>query len=262
MMLEIHEASVVYDGHAVLDRASLSFTPGKVTAIIGPNGAGKSTLLNVGAGHLQPSSGSVTLDGRDIKSFTTKEAARRRAVMPQDVTVAFPFTVREVVAMGRTPWDTPTTDNDEIVDAALDLTDLDPFTDREMTTLSGGERQRVALARIIVQAAPIGPQSILLLDEPTAAMDIGHAEETLSLTRRLASQGATVGVVIHDIDAALSYADQVVLMSHGKIDIVGPAAEVCTAEALTRVYNTPIDVISVGGSMRVLPKRPAIGFSH
>lgn len=254
--LTVTGASVIIDAHAILDDVSLSFRPGEVTAIIGPNGAGKSTLLGVASGTIKPTRGHIRIGSSDLHRLSAKDAARRRAVMPQDVTVAFPFTVREVVAMGRTAWGTSAAANDEIVSETLDLTELRQFADREITTLSGGERQRVALARIIAQSTPIGPESILLLDEPTAAMDISHAETTLRIMQGVAAQGAAVGIVVHDLDAAASYADTIVVMSQGRIEAVGTSAEVCTPELLSAVYRTPINAFTHNGHVRVLPSRP------
>lgn len=253
--LTLTNTSVIINHRTILDAVSLAFEPGNVTAIIGPNGAGKSTLLSVCAGHIRPTYGSVRIGASDVSRLGSKQAARKRAVMPQDVTVAFPFTVREVVAMGRTSSGTTSKQDAKIVTETLRATELTRFADREITTLSGGERQRVALARIIAQATPIGPTSILLLDEPTSAMDISHAEATLRIMRHVAAQGAAVGIVVHDLDAAASYADTIVLMSDGKIEAIGPPSQVCTPNQLSKVYATPIDVISHGDGLRVLPQR-------
>src|SRR5699024_7280735 len=176
MMLRVARASVLIGNRAILDDVSLRLAPGSVTAIIGPNGAGKSTLLGVCSGALKPHPGSVRIGETELRELSVKEAARRRAVMPQDVTVAFPFTVRDVVAMGRTPWGTSAKEDADIVTATLQQCELEEFAEREITSLSGGERARAALARVIAQATPITRASVILLNEPTAAMDIAHAE--------------------------------------------------------------------------------------
>ena len=173
-MLRVARASVLIGNRAILDDVSLRLAPGSVTAIIGPNGAGKSTLLGVCSGTLKPNPGSVHIGETELRELSVKEAARRRAVMPQDVTVAFPFTVRDVVAMGRTPWGTPAKEDADIVTATLQQCELEEFAEREITSLSGGERARAALARVIAQATPITRASVILLDEPTAAMDIAR----------------------------------------------------------------------------------------
>ncbi len=258
MMLRVARASVLIGNRAILDDVSLRLAPGSVTAIIGPNGAGKSTLLGVCSGTLKPNPGSVHIGETELRELSVKEAARRRAVMPQDVTVAFPFTVRDVVAMGRTPWGTPAKEDADIVTATLQQCELEEFAEREITSLSGGERARAAHARVIAQATPITRASVILLDEPTAAMDIAHAEATMQLLRTLARQGAAIGIVVHDLDAAASYADEVVLMSQGRVRASGPPDQVCTARVLSEVYETPIDVVEYAEGVRVLPRRPAL----
>ncbi|QGH70908.1 heme ABC transporter ATP-binding protein [Pseudactinotalea sp. HY158] len=253
--LALAGVSVSIGGARILDDVSVAFAPGLVTALIGPNGAGKSTLLSVAAGYLAPDRGSVTLGGEELARIPVRRAAQLRAVMAQDSTVAFPFTVREVVAMGRTPWNTTPGDDDAIVSRVLHLTELTEFADREITTLSGGERQRAAFARVLAQAMPVHEASVLLLDEPTAAMDIAHAESTLRLARGIAARGAAVGIVVHDLDAAASYGDHLVLMDRGRVHAAGPVREVCTPELLSGVYRTPIDVLEHAGRVRIAPSR-------
>lgn len=256
--LSISRALVRVEKRAILDDVSVEFVPGSVTAVIGPNGAGKSTLLGVGAGTVKPDAGEARLGGRDVRQLSAKSAARLRAVMPQDSTVAFPFTVREVVAMGRAAWAESARHSDVCAEDALDATGLLDLADREITTLSGGERQRVAFARVIAQATPVSPAGVLLLDEPTAAMDIAHAEATLSHARTLSRDGAAVGIVLHDIDAAASYADHLVLMHHGRVHAVGTVADVCVPEVLSSVYGTPIDVFERDGRLHVGPARVSV----
>ncbi len=257
--LSLSNVTVTIGDSPILDDVSLTFAPGRVTAVIGPNGAGKSTLLAVAAGHRRPEAGRVRLGERDLAKIPAKRAAQLRAVMPQDSTVAFPFTVHEVVAMGRTAWDTSPAEDERIVSQVLHLTQLTDFAHREVTTLSGGERQRAAFARVLAQAMPVHSESILLLDEPTSAMDIAHAEATLQLARTIAARGAAIGIVVHDLDAAASYADHLVLMDRGRIHRAGPVSEVCTPQVLSPVYGTPIDVFSHDGRLRIAPNRSTTG---
>lgn len=254
--LAVAGASVRFGAAEILREVSVEFPRGLVTAIIGPNGAGKSTLLSVAAGDCRPQSGSALLGGEPVHGLGARQLARRRAVMPQSSTVAFPFTVREVVAMGRIAWGSTPAADGEIVASALDLAEITSFAERTITTLSGGERQRVAFARVIAQAMPVGEGSVILLDEPTAAMDIAHAEATLRAIRELAARGVAIGIVLHDLDAAAAYADRVVLMDRGQVVAAGEVATVCAAETLSRVYGTPIETFTHGGRLRISPARP------
>lgn len=253
--LSLQNIDVRVSHRKILDDVSVNFAAGRVTVVIGPNGAGKSTLLGVASGSIKPHAGVARLGGEDLRKLPTKQAARRRAVMPQDSHVAFPFTVREVVEMGRTPWSGSGPADHDIVEEALELTGMADMADREITTLSGGERQRTAFARVITQAAPVTGESVMLLDEPTSAMDIAHAETTLSLARTLADRGAAIGIVLHDINAAAAFADHMVLMQHGKVRVAGSVGEVCMAETLSAVYETPIDVFERQGRVHVIPQR-------
>jgi len=238
----------------ILDTVDFHVAAGEIVALVGPNGAGKSTLLAALAGELTPAEGSVELDGRPLGHWTPLDMARRRAVLPQSHTVGFPFTAREVVAMGRSPWARTPRDRDDerIIEQALAGADVTHLAERSFPTLSGGERARVALARVLAQATPT-----LLLDEPTAALDLGHQEEVLELAASRAAAGAAVVVVLHDLGIAAAYADRVAVLDAGHIAADGPPRRVLTAELLSRVYQHPVDVFDhpVTGAQLVLPVR-------
>lgn len=202
------------------------------------------------------------LFGRPVRRYSPKQAARLRAVMGQHTAVSFPFLAEDVVAMGRTPWrGTPEADHDEAaVATAAEDSDVQHLMDRPVTVLSGGERQRVALARVLAQR-PVSPlphrPPVLLLDEPISALDIRHQERCLRLLRRLADEGACVVVVLHDLDAAAAYADQLLVLEAGAVVAAGPPHQVCTPELLSEVYRTPITVMTDddGRVLRVGPSR-------
>lgn len=238
----------------ILHDVSLDVAPGEVLALIGPNGAGKSTLLSLLAGDAAPSSGQITLGGRPLADYRPVELARTRAMLLQQTSVAFSYTVRQVVQMGRAPWrGTAQAEQDhEIVAAALADTDTAHLADRDVRTLSGGEAGRAHLARVFAQRTPM-----LLLDEPTAALDILHQEQTLIRARAYARSGAAVIVVLHDLDLAASYADRLVLLAGGQVAAQGRPHQVCTAERLSEVYGHPIEVLThpVTGRLLVLPAR-------
>ncbi len=253
--LEAEDLSIIVNGKTLLDSVTVSVRQGAVTGIIGPNGAGKSTLLAALAGFTHPRRGVVRLNGVEIHTIPHLELAQQRAVMNQNPDVAFPYTIREIVEMGRTPWGTDPA-NSTAVEQAIELTGLSHLLDREITTLSGGERQRTAFARVIAQAFPMCTGRVLLLDEPTAAMDVAYAEHTLALTQEFAALGAAVVVVIHDLDAAASYADDLIVLDQGRVRAAGATAEVCDARLLSSVYRTSLEVFEAAGRTRISPVRP------
>lgn len=237
----------------ILDRVSFSAQSGQVTGLIGPNGAGKSTLLAALSGDLKPGSGRVSVAGVNPATARPRELSRLRAVMLQDTQVAFSFLVRDVVEMGRRPWiGTPQEAEDgTLIDAALAATGVAHLAAREITTLSGGERARVALSRVLAQQTPV-----IMLDEPTAAMDIRHQEQSLGLLRELAAGGVAVVVVLHDLNAAAAYCDRIICLGQGQVAAAGTVAEVYVEETLSQVYQWPIQVISgPGGARQVVPTR-------
>ena len=245
--------TVVMGEKTLLNDVSVVARRGEVLGLIGPNGAGKSTLLSVLSGDLIPFSGSVSICGYDPAQASALELAKSRSVMLQDVSVSFAFLVRDVVSMGRRPW--ARTDqsvrDDAIIDAALAATEVSHLSDRDIMTLSGGERARVALSRVLAQQTPV-----VLLDEPTAALDIGHQEQALGLVRALAKNGAAVIVVLHDLNAAAVYCDRIVCLADGTVAAQGTVAEVYTKETLSAVYGWDIQVVlSPAGDVQVFPKR-------
>lgn len=248
------EVSVDRGGRRVLESVSIDVLAGEVLALVGPNGAGKSTLLAALSGDCDVSGGHVELDGRPLGEWTGGEMARRRAVLPQQHTVGFSFTAGEVVRMGRTPWiRTPLRDEDDAAVAdAMAACDVTGFADRPFAALSGGEKARVALARVLTQRT-----ATLLLDEPTAALDLGHQEAVLQLAAGRARAGAAVVVVLHDLALAAAYADRVAVLEAGRLAAVGTPREVLTEDRLSRVYGHPVEVVAHPrtGAQLVLPRR-------
>lgn len=234
----------------VLHDVSVAAAHGEVTAIAGPNGAGKSTLLAVLAGDLTPAAGEVLLDGRPLRTYRGPALARARSVLPQHCAVSFPFRVAEVVAMGRAPWaGTPrAADDDAAVAAALAATEIEDLADRPVTRLSGGEQARVALARVLAQDTPV-----VLLDEPTASLDLRHQARVLREARRLGDTGRAVVVVLHDLGAAARYADRIVLLDRGRVAAAGTPAEVLDERLLTRVYAHTVSVVDAPSGTVVVP---------
>jgi iron complex transport system ATP-binding protein len=247
-MLEASAVAVAIGPARLLDAVSLCIAPGEVVAIIGPNGAGKSTLLRVLCGDLMPEDGEVRLLGRPLPTWPVQEQARRRAVLPQQSTLAFAFTAREVVLLGRAPHSGGAAGPRDraIADAALDVVDAAHLADRWYTTLSGGEQQRVHLARVLAQIwEPIdGQPRFLLLDEPTNSLDLAHQHCTLALARQWSRQGVGVALVLHDLNLAAQYADRLALLHNGRVVAAGTPADVLTPPQIAAVFGLPVQVLA------------------
>ncbi|WP_284251444.1 heme ABC transporter ATP-binding protein [Litorihabitans aurantiacus] len=231
---------VVLGGSTILDGVGLEVRPGELVALVGPNGAGKSTLLSVLAGDLEPQVGDVAVLGVELRRTPVRELARVRAVQVQESQLSFAFTVTEVVAMGRAPWrgTAAEDDDDAVVGESMSRADVTHLAPRRFPSLSGGEKARTSFARALAQRTPV-----LLLDEPTAALDIRHQEALLTQVRHLVDGGAAVVVVLHDLSLAGAYADRVVLLSGGRVRAEGPPDDVLTSALLTEVYGHPVEVV-------------------
>jgi len=227
--------------HLVLRRVSIRLGRGEFVALIGPNGSGKSSLIRALSRTLRPKSGAILLNSADLYTTTTsRTAALSIGVVPQETSLAFEYTVREVVAMGRAPHQPrfaiggESADDRAAIDEALTRSDISAaFADRPISSLSGGERQRVLIARALAQQA-----SILLLDEPTASLDIRHETELLSWLGVLAKrEDRTVLAALHDLNLAAAYADRVVVLCEGRVYAEGSPNEVLTKETIGAVYG-------------------------
>lgn len=249
MTFTVHQASFRYPGRAerALRDVTLSFSKGVHTAIVGPNGAGKSTLLRLLLGRLRPDSGQVAFDDRRATHWPRRELARRVGALLQSRETYVPLTVRELVEMGRhpylKPWASLTTSDWSIVSEALASVDLSGFEDRDVSRLSGGELQRARLGRALAQRP-----EWLLLDEPTAHLDLGHEIQWFELISELVTtKHLTVITVTHNINLAFRFADRMVLISEGRVVAEGTPADVVTEENLTAAFRWPIAVREVPG---------------
>jgi iron complex transport system ATP-binding protein len=242
-MLELRDVEFAYDQRPALRGVSLEAQPGRVVGLLGPNGAGKSTLVRLAAGLLRPRAGRVLLEGRDLRDLSRRRIAQRVALLPQDGRLPPAFTVWEIASLGRTPhlgWLGAEGPNDRaVVLRALELTDAAALAARPVDELSGGERQRVLLARALAQEP-----SVLLLDEPTLHLDLGHQVGLLELVVRLARQdGLAVLAVFHDLNLAAQSCDELALLSRGRIVAVGPPDEVLRSPTVSQVYG--VDLVSL-----------------
>jgi len=246
--------TAAYGPRVVLRDCSFSLHSSEIVAVVGPNGAGKSTLLRVLAGLLRPTAGSVALDGQDLTLLSRSAIARRIAVVPQIFDTLFPFTVHEVVALGRTArlgmFGRASADDVAAVDRAIEELELGPLSSRRIDRLSGGERQRAVLAMALAQET-----AVLLLDEPTVHLDPGHQLATLALLRDLATRRQlAVCAVLHDLNLASAFASRIVAMAQGRIIRDGTPLEVIHPDLVNAVFGDGLEVVARDGHPAVLPR--------
>ncbi|MGN6480642.1 heme ABC transporter ATP-binding protein [Luteibacter sp.] len=232
---------IVRQGRAILSHVSLAATPGRLLVLVGPNGAGKSTLLGALAGRIRPDAGYVTLDALPLTAWEPRALARRRAMLSQRVDLAFGFTAREVVMLGRSPHVPDAVRDEAITVAALRAAHAWELRDRRYTALSGGEQQRVQLARVLAQIWQGGSQGAwLLLDEPEAGLDIAHQHFILRRARACAAMGLGVIAVLHDLNLAARYADEVAVLAGGALLRHGAPGDALDTALLSEIYGIPL----------------------
>ncbi len=243
-MLRANSISVSMGGRLLLDNFSVDFHPGELAMVVGPNGAGKTTLLRCLDGELSPSGGGVELAGRAVQAWRRADLARHRAVLPQQSTLNFPFSGRDVALMGRMPHATTAAENHAIATRALGLCDCAHLAERAYTSLSGGEQQRVQTARALAQIiAPGAAPRFLLLDEPVSALDLSHQYALLKTLKRLAVDDR-LGVVctLHNLNLAAQFADRAIIMERGLLVADGAPGEVFTEETISQVFDLEVSV--------------------
>ncbi|MEU6468334.1 ABC transporter ATP-binding protein [Streptomyces massasporeus] len=251
--------TVGYGGRVVIDELDVAIPPGVITTIIGPNGCGKSTLLKTLSRLLKPAKGAVVLDGEDIGRLRTRDVAKKLGLLPQAPVAPEGLTVADLVARGRHPhqswlrqW---SSDDADVVARALAMTGVSDLADRPVDALSGGQRQRVWISMTLAQGT-----DLLLLDEPTTYLDLAHAVDVLDLVDDLHESGCTVVMVLHDLNLATRYSDNLVVMREGSVLAQGHPRDVITAELLDEAFGLKARVIDdpVGDRPLVVP----IGRTH
>ena len=243
-MLEARGIAVCLGGRRVVEAVGLAVAPGEIVALMGPNGAGKSSVLACLSGALRPEAGCVRMDGRDPAAMTAAALARARAVLDQTPVLGAPFTVRDLVALP-VPREVPVAEARGLVLRALSAVGLAGLADRPVHTLSGGERQRAHMGRAMAQL--LGGQALgggrwLLLDEPTAGLDLAHQDAVGLAAREAARSGAGVLAVLHDLTFAAALADRIVLMHRGRVRADGPPESALAADRLAEIYGLPVTV--------------------
>jgi len=249
-MISIHNLSVTLGGTPILEDISTGIGAGQVTALVGPNGAGKSTLLAALGRLIAPSAGEIRFEDRPLADWPNAELARRLAVLRQDTQIATRLSVADLVAFGRYPHSQGrlnATDHAKVAQC-LDRLELTDLAGRFLDTLSGGQRQRALIAMTLAQET-----DALLLDEPLNNLDLTHARQVMRIARDEADAGRAVVIVLHDLTIAARFADRIVALKSGRIALDGPPAEVVTGPALSALYGTPVEVVSIAGRPVVLP---------
>lgn len=242
-LLAARDCSFAYGGDGFrLEGITLRMRPGEMLGIVGPNGSGKSTLLRLLSGALRPDGGDVLLEGAALRGIGRRRLATRVAFLPQSLRTTFRFRVRDVVAMGRYPYQGAfgflRREDVAAIEEALEETETTGLAERHFSTLSGGEKQRVLVAGILAQQ----PQ-VMLLDEPTAALDIHHQSDVLDLLWRLSRSGLAVALVTHDLNAASQFCDRLALLSEGRLARMGTPEEVLEEKLLSETYGAQVRVL-------------------
>lgn len=237
----------------LLQEMNLAVRQGDFLGLIGANGSGKTTMLKLLSGFLRPSSGKVLLKGRDILTLSSRERARSLAVVPQIVTTPLPYTVRQIITMGRTTrlaFFSPLSNKDHgIVEQVIDELDLQGIQNRRFNELSGGERQRIIIAAALAQEP-----ELLLLDEPTAALDLGHKIKLMRTLKNLQARGIAIMVISHDIELMARYCDRLTLLYRGQLLASGTASEVINPDLIKRAYDCDVEVcLKAGNTPQIIP---------
>ncbi|MDN3547784.1 heme ABC transporter ATP-binding protein [Mucilaginibacter aquaedulcis] len=247
-MISVQNVSHSVGKKQILDNVSFELRSGEMLAVIGANGAGKSTLLKLLCREVITTSGNIYFDKKHIDLYSIKELAQLRSVLPQHNTVSILFTVKELVLMGRYPYfeNHPSTNDVEIVHKVMNETGITHLAGRDYNTLSGGEQQRVQLARVIAQIYD-RPNAVLFLDEPTNGLDLLYQQQILQLARDMANRGYTVVSILHDINFAARYADQILILKNGKMIAFGSPLEVVNCENIHDAFNIKVKLIECEG---------------
>lgn len=245
-MLSVANIHYSISGRALLSDVSLQLQAGQILALIGPNGAGKTTLLKVLLGDLIAQSGAMSFAGMPLSQWSLAQRAKHIAVLPQLSLLSFPYTVKEVVALGRTPHNSGALADEKIVSEAMEAMDIAALRHRPYTQLSGGEKQRTQLARVMAQIwrTEDAEQRLLILDEPTSSLDLGHKQQLMRAVQLFAAQGAAVIMVEHDLSVAVNYAQFLLALHNGRCVAYGAVNDVFNQALVQQLFGADVHVLS------------------
>lgn len=258
-MYSASNLSLRVHGKVILQDVNLVLEPGKFTAVVGANGAGKSTLLRAMAHEITPSAGQVSINGKAIGTYSARELSKVRAVLPQSTQMPFAFSVEQIVKLGRHAHRTTNAVNDAIVNEVMALTGVDGFRGRTYLTLSGGEKQRVQLARVLTQVwdETLYPRYILL-DEPTASLDIAQQQHIFGLAQQVCSRNIGVLAIVHDLNQAVQFADHLYFLKEGRVVAAGEARAVFTKPNIEETFCCRVSLYHdpCNNCPYIIPERP------
>ncbi|MFP6806053.1 MAG: heme ABC transporter ATP-binding protein [Pseudomonadales bacterium] len=256
MSISVTDLSFQLGESVLLSEVSFDLDQGSINVVVGPNGSGKTSLVKVLCGEYVPTAGTVEIDERDVHKLTPENRARLISVLPQEAALDFPFRVEEVVQMGRIPHSTSERVNRAILSSVLAEMKLDELRSRNYQTLSGGEKQRVQIARVLNQIWDVLDGAWLILDEPTAAMDLAHQLLFFKTLNQLKQQGATILLVVHDLNIAMRYADRIILMSSARLLATGKPIDVLNSTLVREAFNVEIQMFATDEQSRpfIIPK--------
>lgn len=259
-MLELENIQLELGRTKLLINVNLSLQAGEIMAVIGPNGSGKTSLLRVACGEMDAQEGCVLFGGESIGNIALRDRARRMAMLPQLSSLNFPFSVEEVILLGRSPHGSGAVRDRAIIQEVMAGLDIVHLRHRLYTQLSGGEKQRVQIARVMAQTwgegKVWGDGKLLLLDEPTSALDLGHQQMLMALLRKLAGQGMGILMAVHDVNLAANHADRILALKDGRALALGPADRVITPKIMEELYDVHLQVIPHPRSGRPMAVAP------
>lgn len=264
MIYEASRISLTVRSKKILDDVSLAVTPGRFTSVVGPNGAGKSSFINIISNASSRHTGEVKINGAAITGYTSKELSRIRAVMAQQSTLQFSFSVHEIISLGRYAHDTTEAHNRTVIDEVIDITGLRELVSRNYLTLSGGERQRVQLARVLAQVwdETLYPRYILL-DEPTSSMDIAQQQHMFGIIKSTCTRNIGVLAIVHDLNLAAQFSDDICMISNGKLLKAGVVEQVFTKENIEETFCCKVNIYRdpCTNCPLVVPANESVGYN-